>query len=235
MLSRRMQHLFSCVFIIVLVDAFNLGAVNTSITASFTSNCCHPRVIFVGLDLVGNMGTCSISLVPDIVSLRAKPSNTAVSLYPGNTIKIPFTLLNLGSNGSFLFEVTKTPAFISYVMPLSLILPTNASALCQVVIKSSTGEVNEVLNLLTVNAVSQLSNVDLRRVALFSIQVSVVPGRKTHTTVPAFPHLPLEAAVTKDRFSLTDGGRLEVIFTVQNLALDDTFTFHVSNFCSVQN
>ena len=234
MLSRRMRHLFSCVFIIVLVDAFNLGAVNTSITASFTSNCCHPRVLFVGRDLVGNMGTCSISLVLDIVSLRAKPSNTAVSLYPGNTIKIPFTLLNLGSNGSFLFEVTKTPAFISYVMPLSLILPTNASALCQVVIKSSTGEVNEVLNL-TVNAVSQLSNVNLRRVALFSIQVSVVAGSKTHTTVPAFPHLPLEAAVTKDRFSLTDGGRLEVNFTVQNLALDDTFTFHVSNFCSVQN
>lgn len=224
MLSRRMRHLFSCVFIIVLVDAFNLGAVNTSITASFTSNCCHPRVIFVGLDLVGNMGTCSISLVPDIVSLRAKPRTTAVSIYPGSTTKVPFTLLNLGSNSSFLFEVTKTPALISYVVPLSLILPKNASAVCHVVIKSR-GEVKEVLNL-TVNAVSQLSNVNLRRVALFSLQVSVVP---------AFPHLPLEAAVTKDRFSLTDGGRLEVNFTVQNLALDDTFTFHVSNFCSVQN
>ena len=121
MLSRRMRHLFSCVFIIVLVDAFNLGAVNTSITASFTSNCCHPSVLFVGLDLVGNMGTCSVSLVPDIVSLSAKPSNTAVSLYPGNTIKIPFTLLNLGSNGSFLFEVTKTPALIR---PPSKVLET---------------------------------------------------------------------------------------------------------------
>lgn len=216
MLSIRMRHLFSCVFIIVLVDAFNLGAVNTSITASFTSNCCHPRVLFVGLDLVGNMGTCSISLVPDIVSVRAKPRTTAVSLYSGNITKIPFTLINLGSNGSFSFEVTQSPALTSYVMPFNLLLPTNASAVCHVVINSR-GEVNEVLNL-TVNAVSQLSNVNLRRVALFSIQVSVMPGSKT----------PLEAAVTKDRFSLTDGGRLEVNFTVQNLALDDTFTFHVS-------
>ena len=171
MLSRRMRHLFSCVFIIVLVDAFNLGAVNTSITASFTSNCCHPGVLFVGLDLVGNMGTCSISLVPDIVSMRAKPSTTTLSLSPGNTTKVPFKLVNLGSKSSFSFEVTKTPALISYVMPFSLVLKANTSTAGQVVIKSR-GEVRKPQNL-TVKAVIQPGTVHERKIALFSIQVAL--------------------------------------------------------------
>ena len=126
-----------------LVEAFNQGAVNKSISASFTSDCCNPRVIIVGLDLVGNMGTCSISLVPDIVSLSAKPSNTAVSIYPGNTTKVPFTLLNLGSAGSFSFQVTKAPKLFSYVIPFSLALESNVSAAGYVMIKSL-GEVNEM-------------------------------------------------------------------------------------------
>ncbi|CAH3040735.1 unnamed protein product [Porites evermanni] len=123
------------------VETFNQGAVNKSISASFTSDCCNPRVIFVGLDLVGNMGTCSISLVPDIVSLSAKPSNTAVSIYPGNTTKVPFTVLNLGSAGSFSFQVTKAPKLFSYVIPFSLALESNVSAAGYVMIKSL-GEVN---------------------------------------------------------------------------------------------
>ena len=156
---------------ILSVDAFNQGSVNKSISASFTSDCCNPRVLFVGLDLVGNMGTCSISLVPDIVSLRAEPNKTAVSLYPGNTTKVPFTLLNLGSKGSFSFEVTKAPTLISYVMPFSLVLKANASAAGQVVIKSL-GGVRKPQNL-TVKAVIQPGTIHERKVALFSIQVAL--------------------------------------------------------------
>lgn len=154
-----------------LVDRFNKGAVNKSIVATYTSNCCHPGVLFVGLDLVGNMGTCSISLVPDIVSMRAKPSTTTLSLSPGSTTKVPFKLFNLGSKGSFSFEVTKTPALISYVMPFSLVLKANASTAGQVVIKSR-GGVRKPQNL-TVKAIIQPGTVHERKITLFSIQVAL--------------------------------------------------------------
>ena len=156
---------------IFLVGRFNQGVVNKSIVATYTSNCCHPGVLFVGLDLVGNMGTCSISLVPDIVSMRAKPSTTTLSLSPGNTTKVPFKLVNLGSKGSFSFEVTKTPALISYVMPFSLVLKANTSTAGQVVIKSR-GEVRKPQNL-TIKAVIQPGTVHERKIALFSIQVAL--------------------------------------------------------------
>lgn len=156
---------------IFLVGRFNQGVVNKSIVATYTSNCCHPGVLFVGLDLVGNMGTCSISLVPDIVSVRAKPSITTLSLSPGNTTKVPFKLVNLGSKGLVSFEVTKTPALISYVMPFSLVLKANASFAGQVVIKSR-GEVRKPQNL-TVKAVIQQGTVHERKIALFSIQVAL--------------------------------------------------------------
>ena len=171
------------------VDAFNQGAVNTSITASFTSICCHPGVLFVGLDLVGNMGTCSISLVPDIVSLRANPSNTAVSLYPGNTTKVPFTLLNLGSAGSFSFQVTKAPKIISYVIPFSLALESNVSAAGYVMIKSLS-EVNEMQNL-TVKAISQSNSASVKEVTLVQIKVLVLK------------HVRLEVVAPNDSFSLS--------------------------------
>ena len=196
-----------------LVEAFNQGAVNKSISASFTSDCCNPRVIFVGLDLVGNMGTCSISLVPDIVSLSAKPSNTAVSIYPGNT-KVPFTLLNLGSAGSFSFQVTKAPKLFSYVIPFSLALESNVSAAGYVMIKSL-GEVNEMQNL-TVKAISQSNSASVKEVTLVQIKVSVLK------------HVRLEVVAPNDSFSLSPGQKLEVNFTIKNLASSETFTFLVS-------
>ena len=197
-----------------LVEAFNQGAVNKSISASFTSDCCNPRVIFVGLDLVGNMGTCSISLVPDIVSLSAKPSNTAVSIYPGNTTKVPFTLLNLGSAGSFSFQVTKAPKLFSYVIPFSLALESNVSAAAYVMIKSL-GEVNEMQNL-TVKAISQSNSASVKEVTLVQIKVSVLK------------HVRLEVVAPNDSFSLSPGQKLEVNFTIKNLASSETFTFLVS-------
>ena len=168
MQSFESRYKYFCLF---LVDKFNQGAVNKSIVATYTSNCCHPGILFVGLDLVGNMGTCSINLVPEIVSMRAKPSTTTLSLFPGDTTKVPFKLVNLGSKGSFSFEVTKVPALISYVMPFSLVLKANTSTAGQVVIKSR-GEVTKPQNL-TVKAVIQPGTVHERKIALFSIRVAL--------------------------------------------------------------
>ncbi|KAJ7382676.1 hypothetical protein OS493_033734 [Desmophyllum pertusum] len=206
------------------VAAFNRGAVNTPITTSFTSNCCHPKVIFAGLDLVGNMGTCSVSLVPDILSFSAQSNTTDVSLHPGDTTKVPFTLTNLGSKGSFSFHVTKTSSLISYVVPFSLALDTNASAAGQVVI-ASRGETSE-LERLSVKAVSQSDTVNIKEVTLFVIQVSVLS--KGQPTTPALKHVRLEAVVPSNDFSIKPGANVEVNFTVTNLASTETFSFHVS-------
>ena len=168
----------------------------------------------MGLDLVGNMGTCSISLVPDIVSLRANPSNTAVSLYPGNTTKVPFTLLNLGSAGSFSFEVTKAPNIISYVIPFSLALESNVSADGYVMIKSLS-EANEMQNL-TVKAISESNSASVKEVTLVQIKVLVLK------------HVRLEVVAPNDYYPLSPGQKLEVNFTIKNLASSETFTFLVS-------
>lgn len=206
------------------VAAFNKGSVNTSIPASFKSNCCHPKVIFVGLDLVGNMGTCSVSLVPDIVSFRAKPNTTAVSLRSGETTKVPFTLTNLGSKGSFSIRVTKTSSLISYVIPFSLALDANASAAGHVVI-ASRGDTSK-LEKLTVTAVAQSDTVNIKNVTLFDIQVSVLS--ETQPTTPPLKQIRLEAVAPNNHQSIKPGARLEVNFTVTNLAVTETFTFDVS-------
>ena len=208
------------------VATFSEGAVNTSIAASFQSDCCHPKVVFVGLDLVGNMGTCSVSLVPDIMSFDAKPNSTAVSLRSGKSTKVPFTLTNLGSRGSFSFHVTKTSSLISYVIPFSLALDANASAAGHVVIASRSD--TSQLEKLTVTAVALSDTVNIKEVTLFDIQVSVFS--ETEPTTPALKQIRLEAAAPNSRQSIKPGARLELNFTVTNLAAIETFTFNVSFF-----
>jgi len=214
------------VLVFLSVGAFNKGAVNTSVQASFKSNCCHPKVIFVGLDRVGNMGTCSVSLVPDIVSFGAKPNTTAVSLRGGETTKVPFTLTNLGSKGSFSFRVTKTSSLISYVIPFSLALDANASAAGHVVIASRDG--NRQLEKLTVTAVAQSDTVNVKEVTLFDIEVSVLSD--TQPTTPALKQIRLEAVVPNNYQYIKPGARLELNFTVTNLTATETFIFNVSFF-----
>ena len=210
------------VFGFLSVAAFNKGVVNTSIPASFQSDCCHPKVVFVGLDLVGNMGTCSVSLVPDIMSFDAKPNTTAVSLRSGETIKVPFTLTNLGSRGPFSFHVTKTSALISYVIPFSLALDANASAAGHVVIASRSD--TSQLEKLTVTAVALSDNVNIKKVTLFKVSVL----SETKATTPALKEIRLEAVAPNSHQSIKPGGRLELSFTVTNLAAIETFTFNVS-------
>ena len=211
--------------------AFNQGDANTPISASFTSNCCHPKVIFVGVDLVGNMGTCSVSLVPDIVSFRVNPNTSDVTLYPGETIKVPFTLVNLGSKGSFLFRVTKTSSLISYVIPFSLALKTNASTTGHVVIASrfNTSEVKTI----SVRAIAQSDAVNVKEVNLFNVTVFVTPRRQRITSTPgtstaALKYIRLQANVPTHNLSLETGESSKFNFTVMNLATAETFTFHVS-------
>lgn len=167
-----------------------------------------------------------MSLVPDIVSFSAGPSNTDVSLRPGETTKVPFTLTNLGSKGSFIFDVTRTSSLLSYVIPFSLALDTNATAAGHVII-ASRGETSE-LEKLVVKAVAQSETVNIKEVSLFDIQVSVLP--ETQPTTPAVKHVRLEAVAPSNQLSLRPGASLEVNFTVTNLASTKTFTFHVSCF-----
>ena len=92
--------------------------------------------------------------------LEINANTSEVTLYPGETIKVPFTLVNLGSEGSFLFQVTKTSSLISYVIPFSLALNTNASTTGHMVI-ASRGNTSEVKTI-SVRAVAQSDTVMLR-------------------------------------------------------------------------
>ena len=170
------------------------------------------------------MGTCSVSLVPDIVSFSAAPSITDVTLHPGETIKVPFTLINLGSKGSFLFHVTKTSSLISYVIPFSLALDSNATAGGHVVI-ASRGETSE-FEKLAVKAISQSDTVNVKEVTLFHVQVSVLSEELP--TTPAVKRVSLVAVAPLNHFAIKPGASLQVNFTVTNLASTETFTLNVS-------
>lgn len=80
---------------------------------------------------------------------------------------------------------------------------------------------------MTVEVVLHSSKVSVRKIPLFSIQVSV---SKAKPKTDIFNHLRLEAVIPDDRFSLAPGKSLDVNFTIRNLMLDNTFTFHVSLF-----
>ena len=102
----------------------------------------------------------------------------------------------------------------SYVIPFSLALESNVSAAGYVMIKSL-GEVNEMQNL-TVKAISQSNSASVKEVTLVQIKVSVLK------------HVRLEVVAPNDSFSLSPGQKLEVNFTIKNLASSETFTFLVS-------
>ena len=167
-----------------------------------------------------------MSLVPDIMSFGAKPNSTAVTLRSGETTKVPFVLTNLGSRGSFSFHVTKTSSLISYVIPFSLALNANASAAGHVVIASRSD--TRQLEKLTVTAVAQSDTVNIKEARLFAIQAAVLS--ETQPTTPALKQIRLEAVAPNSPQSIKPGARLELNFTVTNLAAVENFTFNVSFF-----
>ena len=82
--------------------------------------------------------------------------------------------------------------------------------------------------MLTVTAVAQSDTVNIKEVTLFNIQVSVLSD--TQPTTPALKQIRLEAVAPNNHQSIKPGARLEVNFTVTNLAAIETFTFNVSLF-----
>ena len=145
---------------------------------------------------------------------------------------------------------------ISYVTPFTLTLETNSSTAGHVIIQSR-GELSQVQNL-SVKAVSQSDNVNVKEVTLFYIQVSVLPWPVKQSTTdphspttrirvqpttephisttktrakpltPALKHVRLKATVPYSHFVIIPGGMLKVKFTVKNLASAEAFTFNVS-------
>ena len=173
------------------------------------------------------MGRCYVSLVPDIVSLSAKPQTSNVSLSLGEDTRIPFSLINHGSKSSFSFHVTKSSSLLGYVFPFSLTMNTNDSREGHVVL-SSYGE-NSTFERLTVHAVLNTNYVNRKRVTLFDMWVSVLPTTQPTSRPTATKHVSLRV-IPPDRneVSVKPGTSLELNFTVENLALPDTFSFHVS-------
>ena len=130
---------------------------------------------------------------------------------------------------------------ISYVIPFTLTLETNSSTAGHVIIKSR-GELSEAKNL-SVKAVSQSDNVNVKEMTLFYIQVSVSSWPVKHPTTeprssttktreepltPAPKHVRLKANVPYSHLVIVPGETLKVNFTVKNLASAETFTFNVS-------
>ena len=121
----------------------------------------------------------------------------------------------------------------------------------------SRGELSEAQNL-SVKAVSQSDNVNVKEVTLFYIQVSVSSWPVKHPTTephspttrtrvqstteprslttktreepltPALKHVRLKANVPYSHLVIVPGETLKVNFTVKNLASAETFTFNVS-------
>ena len=146
-----------------------------------------------------------------------------MTLYPGETIKVPFTLVNLGSEGSFLFQVTKTSSLISYVIPFSLALNTNASTTGHMVIASRGNTSEEKDNKREGCCTVRYCDVKVF-VSPWGQQITSTPG----TSTAALEYIQLQANVPTQKFSLKTGEILKLNSTVMNLAAAETFTFNVS-------
>ena len=78
-------------------------------------------------------------------------------------------------------------------------------------------------------AVAQSDTVNTKEVTLLDIQVSLLS--ESEPTTPALKQIRLEAVAPQSRQSIKPGARLELNFTVTNLAATETFNFDVSLFC----
>ena len=130
---------------------------------------------------------------------------------------------------------------ISYVIPFTLTLETDSSTAGHVIIKSR-GELSEAKNL-SVKAVSQSDNVNVKEMTLFYIHVSVSSWPVKHPTAeprssttktreepltPALKHVRLKANAHYSHLVIVPGETMKVNFTLKNLASAETFTFNVS-------
>ena len=114
------------------------------------------------------------------------------------------------------------------VQPSLVSLETNQTTRCLLILTSqqaSRGNTSK-LETLTVTAVAQSDTVNIKNVTLFDIQVSVLS--ETQPTTPPLKQIRLEAVAPNNHQSIKPGARLEVNFTVTNLAVTETFTFDVS-------
>ena len=142
------------------VEPFTKGQENNSVNASYSSSCCYTRVTIIGLDKVGNMGKCQISVVHDIVNLKGKTGNvTKIVLTPDETTETPFMVTNLGTRGfySFSAHVMQSESMFSYVRPLSFVIEANRSRECHLITMAHRDDICK-LRTVTVAATLQSGN-----------------------------------------------------------------------------
>lgn len=159
------------------VAPFSVGTSNRSVSAVYSSTCCHPSANVIAVDLSGNTGFCELSAVTPLINIEAETNSAELNLELGKTSKLRFSIRNLGTKGSFTLKASENKYFTGYVAPLNINLDHRQVASSELVI-TGLKETGSNKTSVVVKAVASLKTANRSQVKLLEIKVTVESRKK---------------------------------------------------------
>ena len=159
------------------VAPFSVGTSNRSVTAVYSSTCCHPSANVIAVDLSGNTGSCELSAVTPVINIKAETEPAELNLELGQTVKLRFSIRNLGTKGTFTLQASENKHFTGYVAPLNVNLDFRQVASSELVL-TGLKETGSNKTSIVVEAMPSLKTANRSQVQLLEIEVTVGTRKK---------------------------------------------------------
>ena len=143
----------------------------------YSSTCCHPSANVIAVDLSGNTGICELSAVTPLINIEAETNSVELNLELGQTLKLRFSIRNLGTKGSFTLQASDNKHFTGYVTPLNVNLNHRQVANSELVLTGLKETGSNKTNVV-VKAVPSLKTANRSQVKLIEIKVTVETRKK---------------------------------------------------------
>lgn len=210
------------------VAPFTAGMSNKSVTAVYTSTCCHPTASIVAVDQLGNTGVCELSAVTQVLNLKADNNQSRLNVTVGERSKLEFTITNMGTKNAFTLQLSESEYYIGYVTPFNFKIDHRELIRCKVVLigKRETGY-NKAR--LAVEAVPLKREMIAEDMPLLKMDV-IVQARKQDVPKPLLGWNITTDLDPKPLLIIQYGVKAELKFTVTNNGLAGTFYFKVISY-----
>lgn len=204
------------------VTPFTKGLANKSVTGIYSSTCCHPSATIIAVDLFGNTGSCELSAVTPIPILSIEVETAALTLQPGQTSKLRFSIKNLGTRGSFTLQTSENSHFTVYVVPSNVILDHKQVVRGELVL-TGLKETESNKTSFVVKAVPLINTANVSQVRLFEISLTVGKREKQDSLMGW--NVSTDANLKPQIIQY--GEKAHVKFTVRNIGFAGTFDLKV--------
>lgn len=198
---------------------------NSSVTAVFSSTCCHPSASIIVVDRFGNTGYCNITTVTPVINIKAQTESTEINIFLGEKTKIQFAVTNLGTEGYFALEISEDKHFTGYVTPLNVKLSHKESARGLLVL-TGLSETRATKTSLVFTAIPHPKTTNTSHVKLLKINVTV--GIKRPKQLPLGWNI--SSALSEDFVAIQYGSmQASAQLTLKNNGIAGTFDLKVRN------